>query len=710
MAPAFSLFVGVFAIAASGCAAAGPCAAGSCGETDDPGLLQARATLQRADSGMSGQNFTFMSPDPQLLQWDSTFDINGYSFLGGWLNAPLFYDEIIDEFEEAPRVCLRVWGLPARQQPAKHGPILGHDGGPGSSVEAVFFPLAFDEPLADIHGLYDVLGINQRGIDMDSDLWDEGFDGYDNYSDCPFNQTDGGPALPYPISACNEIVRKSNELCDTNSSNGTMAVPSMASCQAFNNWSSEVVPGFTADMNMTEIYMDVMPDPLWWAKESSVRWFYRIVQLNANLCFVADRFQLIAPSGRTYNTFNYCGTAHLAQDIDLLRQAVGSAYISIVGGSYGTTVGAVYATLFPDRLYRLLLSGVVSPMPDIEEEAETSAKGPWATWNGLAKMCDASLQQGMPPSEVCPLAPDSTGQLCEMIKAGGDAATRAFEVAGDVIFSVAPPALGMADLAMLANGQEVPYDDSDYEDDGEYPLLDEYSVDDYYLDSTPPASVHGLDTAGRLAENDFVSLWARLLDRYPIGADQGLWYAAVIGTWPAIPRPVPPMQSANRALIQGNLWDPQTGYANAQLMAQNFPHGSLMTWQGLGHVMQMPENISEVLESARAKLHSRGHAADFTNEEGKALCMVRGAIYLENGTLPRTGYVCPAPGYIPLGPAAAAKEKASMVGNAFVAVPADAPPKAYRKHARKRLARFPRTFGRIRRGRRLSSRVAKPSN
>ena len=111
--------------------------------TDDPGLLQARAALQPAGPGPSSQsNFTFTSPDPRLLIWDPwEFKLGGYSFFRGWLSVPLFYDEIIDEFEVAPRVCLRVWGLPAREQPAKDGPLLGHAGGPSTSVNGIFMPL-----------------------------------------------------------------------------------------------------------------------------------------------------------------------------------------------------------------------------------------------------------------------------------------------------------------------------------------------------------------------------------------------------------------------------------------------------------------------------------------------------------------------------------------------------------------------------------------
>ncbi|GAA4976323.1 alpha/beta hydrolase [Pseudonocardia tropica] len=67
-----------------------------------------------------------------------------------------------------------------------------------------------------------------------------------------------------------------------------------------------------------------------------------------------------------------CGTAggdllaHLrtedtVRDMDLIRRALGAKQINYYGFSYGTMLGQVYATMFPDKVRRMVLDGVVDP-------------------------------------------------------------------------------------------------------------------------------------------------------------------------------------------------------------------------------------------------------------------------------------------------------------------------------------------------------------
>ncbi len=54
-------------------------------------------------------------------------------------------------------------------------------------------------------------------------------------------------------------------------------------------------------------------------------------------------------------------TANTARDMDLVRQALGEDKISYLGYSYGSYLGAVYATLFPDQTDRVILDSVLNP-------------------------------------------------------------------------------------------------------------------------------------------------------------------------------------------------------------------------------------------------------------------------------------------------------------------------------------------------------------
>lgn len=53
-----------------------------------------------------------------------------------------------------------------------------------------------------------------------------------------------------------------------------------------------------------------------------------------------------------------------ARDLEVLRAAVGSRKLNFLGSSYGSYLGAAYATLFPDHVGRLVLDSVVDPRRD----------------------------------------------------------------------------------------------------------------------------------------------------------------------------------------------------------------------------------------------------------------------------------------------------------------------------------------------------------
>jgi pimeloyl-ACP methyl ester carboxylesterase len=60
----------------------------------------------------------------------------------------------------------------------------------------------------------------------------------------------------------------------------------------------------------------------------------------------------------------YVGTRNVARDMDEVRKGLGEEKISYVGSSYGTYLGAVYATLFPNRVDRMILDSAIDPTPD----------------------------------------------------------------------------------------------------------------------------------------------------------------------------------------------------------------------------------------------------------------------------------------------------------------------------------------------------------
>ena len=61
--------------------------------------------------------------------------------------------------------------------------------------------------------------------------------------------------------------------------------------------------------------------------------------------------------GVEYNFLDYVGTWMLAQDLDVLRAAIGAPKLSIYGFSYGTGVGSAYASVNPTKVGKLILNG-----------------------------------------------------------------------------------------------------------------------------------------------------------------------------------------------------------------------------------------------------------------------------------------------------------------------------------------------------------------
>merc|ERR1719203_478827 len=62
---------------------------------------------------------------------------------------------------------------------------------------------------------------------------------------------------------------------------------------------------------------------------------------------------------------DYIGTSYLAHDLDLLRQAIGAEKLSLYGISYGTWVGAVYASQYPGFTDKVIVDSNLPPAPDL---------------------------------------------------------------------------------------------------------------------------------------------------------------------------------------------------------------------------------------------------------------------------------------------------------------------------------------------------------
>ncbi|MCK0118163.1 alpha/beta hydrolase [Isoptericola sp. S6320L] len=68
-------------------------------------------------------------------------------------------------------------------------------------------------------------------------------------------------------------------------------------------------------------------------------------------------------------------TQSAAKDMDMLRAALGDDELHYLGASYGTSLGATYAGLFPERTGRLVLDGAIDPRLEDGEMSAGQAVG-----------------------------------------------------------------------------------------------------------------------------------------------------------------------------------------------------------------------------------------------------------------------------------------------------------------------------------------------
>ncbi|MFF6806430.1 alpha/beta fold hydrolase [Streptomyces sp. NPDC012616] len=134
--------------------------------------------------------------------------------------------------------------------------------------------------------------------------------------------------------------------------------------------------------------------PFRWAGEDRAG-FRRVTALARDL---ADRCR------RTNaDVLPYITTRDTARDMDVVRAALGERRISYLGYSYGSYLGEVYSTMFPGRVDRMVLDGVIDPArygPRLLVGTETANERALRHWAGWAAGRDAEYGLGATRDDV----------------------------------------------------------------------------------------------------------------------------------------------------------------------------------------------------------------------------------------------------------------------------------------------------------------------
>ncbi|HRE02688.1 MAG TPA: alpha/beta fold hydrolase, partial [Ilumatobacteraceae bacterium] len=112
---------------------------------------------------------------------------------------------------------------------------------------------------------------------------------------------------------------------------------------------------------------------------------------------------------RSHDLLAHLGTPNVARDLELIRVALGDPQLSYLGFSYGTALGAVYATMFPASVRALVLDGAIDPDAGIANEQAGAGYDFYVqqdfgtTLDVFFTLCDVSV--------LCPAGPDSESLL-----------------------------------------------------------------------------------------------------------------------------------------------------------------------------------------------------------------------------------------------------------------------------------------------------------
>ncbi|MBC9822396.1 alpha/beta hydrolase [Terrabacter sp. MAHUQ-38] len=98
----------------------------------------------------------------------------------------------------------------------------------------------------------------------------------------------------------------------------------------------------------------------------------------------------------------HLSTTDAARDMDILRAALGDSQLNYLGKSYGTFLGSTYADLFPQRVGRVVLDGVVPPDLTSAELGEGQARGFQIATQAYLEDCvtEATCPLGSTPDEA----------------------------------------------------------------------------------------------------------------------------------------------------------------------------------------------------------------------------------------------------------------------------------------------------------------------
>jgi pimeloyl-ACP methyl ester carboxylesterase len=287
----------------------------------------------------------------------------------------------------------------------------------------------------------------------------------------------------------------------------------------------------------------------------------------------------------------YMTTEDVARDMDAIRTAFGVAKINYYAFSYGTYLGQVYATLFPDRVRRMVLDSTVDPTgvwykDNVEQDYAFQGRiGAFYAW--VARY-DGTYHLGSTAAQVRAAWYKARNQLlAHPINGtiGADEFDDTFQLGAylDTLW----PGEAQALSSYLHDGQI-----DDMITQYQQAASQNYNENEFAVYNAVECS----DVNWPRSWSFWTSDTERVYRQAPFQAWDNAWYNAACAFWP-VKGPAKPLQIKGTGLpgilmLQGTL-DPATPYAGAQKAHELLPSARMVVVEGGGNhgqSMEQPSN------------------------------------------------------------------------------------------------------------------------
>ncbi|MCK1796072.1 alpha/beta hydrolase [Streptomyces sp. XM4193] len=289
----------------------------------------------------------------------------------------------------------------------------------------------------------------------------------------------------------------------------------------------------------------------------------------------------------------YVGTEYAARDMDLMRQVLGDEKLNYFGISYGTELGGVYATLFPDRVGRAVFDAVVDPSQTPEQSNLGQAKGFQLALTNYLKACEEDGEDGCPIADSPEDGERRISELLEQLEKKpletADPAGR--KLNGSLASSGIALALYSDDFwEVLTEGLQTAMDDGDgtmllrLSD-----LLNGRSDDGSYDNSQASlTAIACADTKPRYSLEDVQDKLPEFEKASPVFGTMTAWSMSACHGWPVRgdkDHPEIDAEGSEKILLIGATGDPATPYEGTRKMAEALGEDVAveLTFEGEGH-------------------------------------------------------------------------------------------------------------------------------